>query len=77
MQDGSVAERPILTYGDIESLYDVLQDGVAQIEEVSNSGTKKKKKQGDSINFKRLSSSFKSLVGTKVANKWKRNRAEL
>jgi tRNA-dihydrouridine synthase A len=76
-EDGSLAERPILTYDDIESLYDVLQDGVAQIEEVSNSGKKKKKKQGEIINFKRLSSSFKSLVGTKVVNKWKRNRAEL
>ena len=78
-EDGSLllVERPILTYDDIESLYDVLQEGVAQIEEVSNSGKKKKKKQGDSINFKRLSTSFKSLVGTKVANKWKRNRAEL
>ena len=29
------------------------------------------------VNFNRVSSSIKSLVGTKVANKWKRNRAEL
>lgn len=77
MQDGSVAERPILNYDDIESLYDVLQDGVAEIEEIFNRGKKTKKKQGSGTNFKRLSSSFKSLVGTKVANKWKRNRAEL
>ena len=69
-------ERPLLTYDEIESLYDVLQDGVAQIDGLSNSGKKQKKKSND-INFKRLSSSFKSLVGTKVANKWKRNRAEL
>lgn len=74
-QEDSV-ERPILSYEDIESLYDVIQDGVTQLEEFSNRG-KKKKKQGGDMNFKRLSSSFKSLVGTKVANKWKRNRAEL
>ena len=72
-------ERPSLTYDEIESLYDVLRDGVAQIDGLSKSGRKKKKENNSNngINFKRLSSSFKSLVGTKVANKWKRNRAEL
>ncbi len=73
-EDG--VERPMLSYEDIESLYDVIQDGVTQFEEFSNRG-KKKKTQGSDMNFKRLSSSFKLLVGTKVANKWKRNRAEL
>lgn len=75
-EEDAIDEGPMLTYEDIESLYDVIQDGVGQLEEFSNRG-KKKKKQGNDINFKRLSSSFKSLVGTKVANKWKRNRAEL
>ena len=72
-------ERPLLSYDEIESLYEVVQDGVAQMEALTNSGKKKKKNMSNSsdINFKRLSSSFKSLVGTKVTNKWKRNRAEL
>lgn len=71
-------EEPLLSYDDIESLYDIVQDGVAQLEDLTNNGKKKKKKaNADDINFKRLSSAFKSLVGTKVANKWKRNRAEL
>jgi tRNA-dihydrouridine synthase len=79
MEDGSFAERPLLSYDDIESLYDVLRDGITEIAECSNAGKEKKKKQGGSggMNFNRLSSSLKSLVGTKVANKWKRNRAEL
>ena len=78
-RDGFILEeeRPMLTYDDIESLYDVVQDAVVQLEELSNRGKKKKKKHGGDMNFKRLSSSFKSLVGNKVANKWKRNRAEL
>ena len=71
-------ERPLLNYDEIESLYSIVRDGVVEMEEFSKSGKKKKKKmRSDDINFKRLSSSFKSLVGTKVANKWKRNRAEL
>ena len=71
---------PLLTYAEMESLYDVLQESVAQIEGLCGSGKKKKKKKtatNSDVNFKRLSSSFKSLVGTKVANKWRRNRAEL
>jgi hypothetical protein len=74
-------EKPTLTYDEIESLYEVLEDGLDQIiEELSpknNDKKIKKKKENNDINFKRLSSSFKSLVGTKVVNKWKRNRAEL
>jgi len=77
MQDGLVAERPLLDYAEIESLYDILEDGIEKIEETFNKGKKKKKKRGGGTNFKRLSSLFKSLVGTKVVNKWKRNRAEL
>ena len=74
----TLIESHLLTYDEMESLYDVLQEGVAQIEDLFGKGKKKKKNiSNGSVNFKRLSSSFKSLVGTKVANKWKRNRAEL
>lgn len=58
----------LLSYEEMESLYDLLQDGLLQL----GSGGKAK----SSVNFKRLSTNFKSLVGTKVVNKWKRNRAE-
>jgi tRNA-dihydrouridine synthase len=71
-------EIPLLGYEEVESLYDIIRDGVSQLEELVGNGKKKNKRnEGDDINFKRLSSSFKALVGTKVANKWKRNRAEL
>jgi len=40
-------------------------------------GKKSKKALPHATSFKKLSTSFKSLVGTKVVNKWKRNRAEL
>ena len=60
----------LLSWEDMESLYDSIQVGLVE--------------QGrgnivisDSVNFKRLASSFKPLVGTKVVNKWKRNRSEL
>jgi len=70
---------PMLSYEEMESLYDLLQDGVSELCDCMGKGGKKNKKSSSSssVNFKRLSSSFKSLVGTKVANKWKRNRAEL
>ena len=77
----SLPEEPFLSYDDIESLYRIIQDGVKQIESFSKNKRDKKKpkikENTDSINLKRLSSSFKTLVGTKVANKWKRNRSEL
>ena len=69
---------PLLSYEEIESLYDLLQDGVAELNNcIGKDGKNKQNKENSSVNFKRLSASFKSLVGTKVANKWKRNRAEL
>ena len=66
----------MLSYDEIEDLYHVVRESVQQLESFSNNG-KKKKVPTNVINFKHLSSSFKGLVGTKVANKWKRNRCEL
>ena len=63
-------EGDLLTWEDMEDLYDSVQDGLKEL-----GGNKIK--TSSSINFKKLASSFKPLVGTKVANKWKRNRAEL
>lgn len=59
-----------LSWEDIELLHDLLQEGLV---ELSNG----KVKPNASINFKKLTSSFKPVVGTKVVNKWRRNRAEL
>jgi tRNA-dihydrouridine synthase len=60
---------------DIESIYDNICDTVVWLQELR--GARKKKFSPSSIEFNKLSSSFKGLVGTKVASKWKRNRAEL
>jgi len=59
-----------LTWEEMEKLYGTIQDGLNEL----GGG---RLKTSNSINFKRLASSFKPLVGTKVVNKWKRNRAEL
>ncbi|CAJ1926407.1 unnamed protein product [Cylindrotheca closterium] len=80
--DGMEVPPPMmLSYEEMESLYDLLQDGISELSDCMGKGNHQKKKSGhkdsSSVNFKRLSTSFKSLVGTKVANKWKRNRAEL
>ena len=63
-------EGDLLSWEDMEDLYDIIQDGLKEL----GSG---KVKTSSSVNFKRLASSFKSVVGTKVVNKWKRNRSEL
>ena len=56
---------------EIETLYDLIEDGL--LTKLSNGKVNK----SNPINFKKLAASFKPLVGTKVVNKWKRNRAEL
>lgn len=71
------ATPAMLSFEQMESLYDLLQEGVSELNDCIKGGGNQKKKGSSSVNFKRLSTSFKSLVGTKVANKWKRNRAEL
>ena len=65
-----------LSYEDIEMIYDEICATVVHLQELR--GSKKTSKfSAQSIEFGKLVSSFKGLVGTKVANKWKRNRAEL
>jgi tRNA dihydrouridine synthase A len=62
----------LLSYEQMEDLHDTIFEGMSELSrgKVSHSG-------GSSYSFKKLSTSFKTLVGTKVVNKWKRNRAEL
>jgi tRNA-dihydrouridine synthase A len=61
---------------DIESIYDILREATEWLHD-STGAKLKKKASADYIELKKISDSFKGLVGTKVANKWKRNRAEL
>lgn len=84
-EEGS-SQKAVLSSESIESLYDTLQSSVDQLESLKGSKKKKKKKKGEElhiirsdsdVNFKQLSKSFKGIVGTKVMNKWKRNRSEL
>lgn len=62
---------------EFDSLYDSLKDAVEMLSFASNGGSNRKKALPQTTNFKKISSCFKGLVGTKVANKWKRNRSEL
>jgi tRNA dihydrouridine synthase A len=61
----------LLSWRDIETLYDTIEDGLAM-----HLSTGKVKKS-PSINFKKLATSFGPLCGKKVVSKWKRNRSEL
>lgn len=74
-EDNPSKDPPFLSYDEIDSLYDVIRDGVTQIQECRNKGGKKAKNSSNV--YKQISNSIKSLAGTKVVNKWKRNRAEL
>ena len=69
-EDYEKEEETLLSWEEIESIYDIIQGGLTQLgsDNVNTS---------NSINFKKLATSFKSLVGKKVVNKWKRNRSEL
>ena len=70
--------KPILSIDEIEEASNVLSRGVKEISSLSNG--KRETHYYDSndvVNFRKLSKSLKSIVGSKVVNKWSRNRAEL
>ncbi len=70
----------LLTSNEIEGLYGVMCSGMTELQHISSKGKKLKTKdqpKENDVNFKRLSNCFKPIVGTKVVNKWKRNRNEL
>jgi hypothetical protein len=63
---------------DMESIYDVICKTVEWLQETRGSSSKTKKFSKRAVEFNKLASAFfKGLVGTKVANKWKRSHAEL
>lgn len=63
-----------LTKSVIEDLYGIVSNALLELHQRVG---KKPKPFSDRMHFKKLSNAFKGLVGTKVVNKWKRNRAEL
>jgi len=65
-----------LSEGEVKAIYDLICTSITWVQERRGS-SKIKKPSCDSIELKKLSNCFKSLVGTKVANKWKKNRTEL
>lgn len=73
VDDGTPA--PWLPAGDMEDIYDCVCETLTSMEDIL--GKKTTKFSPTAIQFNKVASSIKSLTGTKVANKWKRNRAEL
>jgi len=59
-----------------EECYGIMKDALEQLSDVLPSSKKAKVLPVD-VNWKKLSTFLKNLVGTKVYNKWKRNRSEL
>jgi tRNA-dihydrouridine synthase A len=59
-------------------VHGILLETLQWLESEGTSGKSKKSKLADdNTSYKKMSASLKGLVGTKVFNKWKRNRAEL
>ena len=65
----------------MEEMYEIIVEYLLQQAQETQGGAGKRKKSkipaAHEYNFKKLAASFKGIVGTKVANKWRRNRAEL
>lgn len=62
----------------MEESYFTIQDGIHDIMGIIvgnkyNIATTFSLNESSLVNFKKISSSFKDLAGTKVVNKWKRN----
>ena len=76
--DDDATERRgvFLTEHEFDELYSSIKDVVEMIASIGNRRLKKMALP-EHTNFKKLSASFKDLIGTKVANKWKRNRSEM
>lgn len=73
--DSNVHSNVTLDFEAMEGMYDCICETVQWLQEFRRA--KQTRFSPDAMEFNKLSSSFKSLVGTKVAGKWKRNRSEL
>lgn len=60
-----------------EDCYEAMKDALERLSGLRPSNSKKSKALPQAIHWKKLSSSLKVMVGTKVYNKWKRNRNEM
>ena len=79
--DNGELDEHFMTIETIEEIYEIIVEHLLQQAGDGRGGAGKRKKSkipaADEYNFKKLAGSFKGIVGTKVANKWRRNRAEL
>ena len=80
LNNGELDEH-FMTMETIEEIYEIIVEYLLQQADEARGGAGKRKKSkipaAREYNFKKLAASFKGIVGTKVANKWRRNRAEL
>jgi len=60
-----------------EDCYSTMRDALERLIDAFPSKNQKVKELPTDIDWKKISSNLKTLVGTKVYNKWKRNRNEL
>ena len=70
-------DSTMMTKEEMEVIHDAIRDCLVRMSDVNGGGNIWKKNASNDVNFKRLSTSFKGLVGKKVLSKWKRNRAEM
>jgi hypothetical protein len=70
-------DRPMFSYDEIEYLYRVSSKKVSSNWMSHSQNVKKERSPNEQCHFQTSIIFFKGLVGTKVANKWKRNRCEL
>lgn len=75
-QDEDTDVRILFSYEEIELVYDTICEIMVWLQDALG-GRARKEFSRHSMEFKKLSTSFKGMVGTKVVNKWKRNRLEL
>ena len=79
--DNGELDEHFMSMESIEEIYEIVVEYLLQQADEARGGAGKRKKSKipavHEYNFKKLAASFKGIVGTKVANKWRRNRAEL
>jgi len=75
--EGTEERSLLLSCDEIERIYDVMRCGMTELQSMSKGKKGKIQPKKNDVNFKQMSNCFKPIVGTKVANKWKRNRNEL
>ncbi len=77
-EDGDVgACQPLLSHDEIDNALDVLSSGIVDIQSCVRGSSKNRSGGAADLSFNQMTKCFQSVVGKKVINKWRRNRAEL